>query len=92
MNAINRRRAPALVSAALLSIALLVAGDPVAAVPKSAPERSTQDDLVGKRWVAAGDRAYAIGAQDGTFVTSRGREVQVQTTTESDRTLVVTTE
>ncbi len=67
MNAVNRRRAPALVSVVLLSIALLVAGSPATAVPESTPERSTREDLAEKRWVAAGDRAYAIGAQDGTF-------------------------
>ncbi len=61
------RRAPAFVSVALLSIALLVVGTPVAAVPESSPERSTSEDLARKRWVAAGDRAYVIGAQDGTF-------------------------
>ncbi|CAN5772441.1 hypothetical protein BH20ACT23_BH20ACT23_27100 [soil metagenome] len=67
MNAVNRRRAPALVSVVLLSIVLLVAGSPATAVPASTPERSTEQDLAEKRWVAAGDRAYVIGAQDGTF-------------------------
>jgi hypothetical protein len=66
MNVVSRR-VPAFVGVALLSIALLVAGAPVAAVPESSPERSTREDLADRRWVAAGDRAYVIGAQDGTF-------------------------
>ncbi|MQA98670.1 MAG: glycogen debranching protein [Actinobacteria bacterium] len=38
-----------------------------AAVEGPGPERSTGADLADKRYVAAGDRAYVIGAQDGSF-------------------------
>jgi len=38
-----------------------------AAVPAAGLERSTGESLAEKRYVAAGDRAYAIGAEDGSF-------------------------
>src|ERR1700722_16979865 len=31
------------------------------------PTRSTTENLAGKRYVAAGDRAYIVGTQDGAF-------------------------
>ena len=38
-----------------------------AAVDPPGPERSTTSNLGAKRYVAAGDRAYVIGTQDGSF-------------------------
>jgi hypothetical protein len=38
-----------------------------AKLPRAGLERSTQDALAQKRYVAAGDRAYAIGSEDGAF-------------------------
>ena len=56
----------AIVTAAILA---LVALPSVALAHPAAPgfERSTDDALAQKRYVAAGDRAYAIGAEDGGF-------------------------
>lgn len=49
----------------LCSSVLLVAVPDVVAGP--GPTRSTSENLAAKRYVAAGDRAYVIGAEDGTF-------------------------
>ena len=46
---------------------ILIASVAGAAPSPEGPIRSTMDKLAQKRYVAAGDRAYVIGSEDGRF-------------------------
>jgi hypothetical protein len=50
-----------------LALAIAIPASPASAGTTAGPERSTTDDLAAKRYVAAGDSAYVVGAQDGGF-------------------------
>ena len=62
----RRTFVPFLAVAALL-VGFLPTSQPAASPADSGPTRSTTTDLAQRRYVAAGDRAYVIGAEDGTF-------------------------
>jgi hypothetical protein len=51
----------------VLGVSLAAAAPAAAGLPASGPERSSGESLALKRYVAAGDRAYLIGSQDGAF-------------------------
>src|ERR671910_1508947 len=59
-----RRVARIVVTVCILGLLASVAG---AAPNPEGPTRSTEDRLADKRYVAAGDRAYVIGSEDGRF-------------------------
>jgi glycogen debranching enzyme len=59
-----RRVVSVVVAACALILIASVAG---AAPSPDGPTRSTMDKLAQKRYVAAGDRAYVIGSEDGRF-------------------------
>lgn len=63
----SRTIRPTRTLAVALAAAVAAFAPPAAALPTTDPERSTTDALAKKRYVAAGDRAYVIGAQDGSF-------------------------
>ncbi|MGH2752174.1 MAG: glycogen debranching protein [Actinomycetota bacterium] len=67
MTIAGQLRASAFIAVALLLVSPPLSATRASAVPTADPERSTRADLADKRWVAAGDRAYVIGAEDGTF-------------------------
>jgi glycogen debranching enzyme len=50
-----------------LCVCMALAASASAGVPTAGFERSSGDDLALKRYVAAGDRAYVIGSEDGGF-------------------------
>ncbi len=64
-----RRRRRTLSGSVLLALLVSVAwaGAGASAVTAGGPTRSTSSNLAQKRYVAAGDRAYVIGSQDGMF-------------------------
>jgi glycogen debranching enzyme len=65
MGGLVRARRYSLVICSLFPILLL--GPVFNAAAESPPERATTSSLAQKRYVAAGDRAYVIGAEDGSF-------------------------
>ena len=60
----GRRMLGLLVAACAMVVICSVAG---AAPDPGGPTRSTAEKLALKRYVAAGDRAYVIGSEDGRF-------------------------
>ena len=62
-----RRRVVPLLAVVALMVGFIPTLQSAASVAVSGPTRSTTTNLAQKRYVAAGDRAYVIGAEDGTF-------------------------
>ena len=50
-----------------VALTSLMAWAAPAAAHAAPPQRSTTDRLGDRRYVVAGDRAYAVGAEDGSF-------------------------
>src|SRR5215203_2588924 len=65
---VNRPRWPRVLKLVVVTCVMVLMASVVGAAPNpGGPTRSTTQQLDQKRYVAAGDRAYAIGSEDGRF-------------------------